>query len=134
MRQNNRINWRNGNGEIIGFAACVSLLFLLVVSIMVFTAYTIRNQQLTVAAYCAGRAAAVSQTYDLGEKRAAAVLDAIYTEHEVKMEIKKTGTWKKGNLFTIELSQEFPYIFPFADKTLSCNLTMMIEGSPPRGK
>ena len=74
MNTTNRIRWKSGNGEMIGFAVSAFLLFIIMVALVTITYHSIRTQQLTVATYCAGRAAAVSQTKALGEARATAVL------------------------------------------------------------
>lgn len=133
MKQKKRFRWHNGNGEILGFAISIMLLFLVMVSVIVFTTYTTRGQQLTVATYCAGRAAALAQYPDLAEERAKSVIKNMYDDRlSISMRIETTEKWTKGNLFTIELNQKFANIFPFQDRVQTCRLTMMIEGSPPR--
>ena len=142
MNTTDRIKWKNGNGEMIGFAVSIFLLFIVMVALVTITTYSLRQQQLTVSTYCAGRAAAVSQTKALGENRANAVLKMIYNQGNDKdpltasddagsvwMEIETVqDSWVMGNFMTITVKQSFPKIFPFEAQTQTCKMTMLIEG------
>lgn len=134
MTEKKRFSFRNGNGEILGFAISIFLLFFLMIGIVVFSSLTIRKEQLTVATYCAGRAAAISQTPSLGESRAAAIIKAMYPHDDCKMEMTVPKEWEIGYLFTIEVSQPVPELIPFANtiiaKENTCTLTMMVENEP----
>ena len=154
MKTTDRSKWKNGNGEIIGFAGSIFLFFLIMVTIVSLMGATTRSQQLTVATYAAGRAAAVSQTYDLGTARARAVLMTMYDkelsdgesdeDESIWMNISAYSNegapinirdnWEMGNLFTIELYQKAPVLFPFTSNVQSCKLTMMIEGKGDKKK
>ncbi len=127
-----KLNWRKGNGELIGFAASLALFLLMCVAIMTFASFTMKSEQLTVTAYCAGRAAALAQTEDLAKQRADAVMKAMCREMPYEMEIKIVDgdKWEKGNLFKINVSQEFPDAYQFINgfRDMHRELTMMIEG------
>lgn len=138
MTEKKRFSFHNGNGEILGFAISIFLLFFLMIGIVVFSSLTIRKEQLTVATYCAGRAAAVSQTPALGESRASAIIKAMYPNDDCKIEMTIPKEWKIGYLFTIEVSQPVPELIPYANTILTkegiCKLTMMVENEPPLQK
>ena len=135
MERNHNINWRKGNGEILGFAVSIALLFLIMVSLIYFTGYTTQHEQLTVATYCAGRAAAVSQSPGLATSRANAVIRSIYPDGGAKVSIRSNGDWKKGNLFEVEVAGNLPTLglggawsIQLGKQERVCTLTMMIEG------
>lgn len=129
-----KLNWHKANGEILGFAICVPILVALTIGIIAISAHATRSQQLTISTYAAGRAAAVSQTKELGENRARAVLQNIYRtqnfgETSVWFQFTTTNNeWNAGDLFTIEVHQAMPALYPFQDRDQSCSLTMLIEG------
>ena len=127
-----KIKWRKGNGEMIGFAASLALFLLLCVAIMTFTSFTMKSEQLTVTAYCAGRAASLAQTEDLAKQRADAVMKAMCREmpYELELKIVEGEEWEKGSMFTIKVSQDFPSAFQFINsfRSMSRELTMMVEG------
>lgn len=123
-----KFRWHNGNGEIIGFAFVAVFLFFIMLAVTTITAYATHAEQLTVMTYCAGRAACVSHTKAFGETRAKSVID-VMSDGDVTFQIKTlNGSWKTGNLMTIEVTQPFPAIFPFNGQDQVCKLTMMIEG------
>ncbi len=132
--------WTKGNGEIIGFAVSVILLLFLIVSIVSYTSLTTKKQQLSVAAYAAGRAAAVSHDDTLAKARAAKVLETIYDSYYSSEESNTVGSvwyeieyddWKIGNIFTITVYHRFGGMFPFPEKTRSYKYAMMIEAQTP---
>ena len=137
--------WKKGNGEIIGFAVSVLLIVFLIVTVVSYTGLTTRKQQLAVAAYAAGRAAAVSPDPDLANKRAAAVLKGVYTEDhyvtsssttpgDVWYEISYKGNWEIGNIFTITVTHHSPALFPFPERDHAYKYAMMIESQMPNYK
>lgn len=123
---------------MIGFAVSAFLLFIIMVALLTITYHSIRTQQLTVATYCAGRAAAVSQTKALGEARANAVLKSTFVNQEELVQSDEAGSawmeiktvkdsWQAGNMMTITVHQMFPAIFPFQAHEQTCQMTMLIE-------
>lgn len=133
-------NWRNANGEILGFAICVFILTALMMTVSAFMNYSIKSQQLTVAAYAVGRAAVVSQDEYLADSRAYAVLQTVYGSDRVSREasdepdhawytIEYPGEWKTGKLATVTVSQRLGSIFPLGEQTVSRSIAMMIEDS-----
>lgn len=136
MRQSH-FRWTKGNGEIIGFAVSVILILFLIVSIISYTSLTTKKQQLSVAAYAAGRAAAVSHSDTLAKERAEKVLMTVYSQSYYSPSSSTTpGTvwfemdyedWKIGNIFTITVTQHFSGMFPFPERDRSYKYAMMIE-------
>jgi len=133
-------NWRNGNGEILGFAVCVFLLTALMVTVSAFMNYSIKSQQLTAAAYAVGRAAVVSRDENLADSRAYAVLQTIYGSGRASREasdepdhawyaIEYQGEWKTGKIATVTVSQRLGSIFPLGEQTVTRSIAMMIEDS-----
>lgn len=132
-----KINFKNGNGEILGFAVCIPILVAMMMGVLAIATFSIRSQQLTVSTYAAGRSAAVSQMKEIGTKRAKAVLENTYmqtlTESDEPGSVwmyltSENDEWNTGELFTIEVHQIFPKLFPFQNPDQMCRLTMMIEG------
>lgn len=132
-----KINFRNGNGEMLGFAVCIPILVIMIIGVLAISTFSIRSQQLTVSTYAAGRSAAVSQTKEIGMNRAKAVLENTYMQ--TLSESTEPGSvwmyltsekddWNTGDLFTIEVHQVFPKLTPFEQQDQVCRLTMMIEG------
>jgi Flp pilus assembly protein TadG len=133
-------NWRNGNGEILGFAVCVFLLTALMVTVSAFMNYSIKSQQLTAAAYAVGRAAVVSRDENLADSRAYAVLQTVYGSGRASREasdepdhawygIEYQGEWKTGKIATVTVSQRLGSIFPLREQTVTRSIAMMIEDS-----
>lgn len=156
--------WKNGNGEILGFAITAVAWVLILTAMIAFSFYTISQEQLTAATYSVGRAAVISNTLGDANSRASAVLKTIYgAEHSgttsgttpgyVWFEIKristvngkesivsfsdKTGTdnqWEIGSMAQITLHQAMPKIFPFNGSTIDCSISMMVETQMFDGK
>lgn len=148
-----KIKWNNGNGELLGFSASLILWFMIIVSMMSFSYYTIRREQLTTATYAVGRAAVVSDSFSQAQDRAYAVLKTIYgTDHcgttsgtskgYVWYEIKKmtddsktiaytdsdsSDPWEIGTMAKITLHQVMPGVFPFNAGTIESSVVMMVE-------
>ena len=131
-------SWRSGNGEILGFSVCVLVLTFILLAVSAFTNYSVKSQQLTVAAYAVGRAAVVSQNENLADSRAYAVLKTIYGDsHASRNESNETdhawysieysGKWKVGKIATITVCQHLGSIFPLGEQTISRSIAMMIE-------
>lgn len=141
MERKRCFRWRHGNGEMIGFAVCAGILTVVMVSIMAFMNYSIRAQQLTVAAYAVGRAAVVSSDEQLAKARAFAVLKTIYGEdHSGNTEsdlidnawytIEYDGDWKVGKIVTVSVYQHIGAIFPLKEQNIKRSIAMMIEDQP----
>lgn len=135
----NKIRWKSGVGEALGFAACSLLLLLLVISLLSISNYEIRSQQITTACYSAGRAAVVSSDPDLAKQRAEAVLKTIFGKSNVhtsetdeidhvwySIEVDD-DEWRIGNIMTITVSQHINEVFPIPETDIEFSLAMMIE-------
>lgn len=132
-----KVDFKNGNGEMIGFAVCSAIFLLLIVGMLAISTFSIRAQQLTVSTYAAGRSAAVSQTKEIGVARAKAVLENTYMQTLAESDepgsvwmylSSENDSWNTGDFFTIEVHQVFPRLVPFEQHDQICRLTMMIEG------
>jgi len=133
------VNWKNGNGELFGFAICAPFLLVILIALMSFARYAIENEQLTAATYCVGRAAVVSHNLSTGQSRAKGVLDRIYDFHAVsgpssgsndvwmEMSIKNEDDWKVGEIITITLTQHFDSLYPLPAINIKRSIAMMIE-------
>ena len=133
------IDWRNGNGEMLGFAICAPFLVMIIIAVMSFSRYAIMKEQLTVATYCVGRAAVVSATPENANSRAKAVLERIYESHVSSgpsdnpndvwydIDVKEYDDWKVGKIAIITLTQHMNAVFPLPDFDISRSLAMMIE-------
>ena len=141
MRQFRKFSWRCGNGEVLGFAVCVFILTFILMAVSAFMNYSIKSQQLTVAAYAVGRAAVVSRDENLADSRAYAVLQTIdgsdRTSRSESAEvdhawysIEYAGEWKIGKIATITVSQHLGAIFPMGEQNISRSIAMMIEDQP----
>lgn len=136
-----RLSWKCGNGEVLGFAVCSFILTFILMAVSAFMNYSIKSQQLTVAAYAVGRAAVVSRDESLADSRAYAVLQTIYgsdrssrsesaeTDH-AWYTIEYTGEWKTGKIATITVYQHLGSIFPLGEQNISRSIAMMIEDQP----
>lgn len=149
MRFNRKI--KRGSGELLGFALMVPFIMMLLCAVLSSAQITVANQQLTYAAYSAGRAAVVAEDEELASQRAAAVLEILYGDKyqgmefsrgemvssdvsldnsEVWCKIQYLGTgasWIKGDVIKCTVYQNLNPIMPFTAGVRAQSVVMMIE-------
>ena len=142
---------KRGAGELLGFALMVPFIMMLLCAVLSSAQITVANQQLTYAAYSAGRAAVVAESEDLASERAEAVLDVLYGDRyqgisftradadalglslgngEVYCKIQYLGTgasWIKGDVIKCTVYQNLNPIMPFTAGVRAQSVVMMIE-------
>jgi len=127
--------FKKGNGELMGFLIVAPSIIIAISIIISIVQVSLVNQKLTTAAYNCGRAAAVSETQDIGEQRAEELYEELvgdvinsygYTACEV--EVLDGETWKKGSYIKCTVRTYLDVLMPFSSGVREQSIVMMIEG------
>jgi len=125
--------WKQGGGELLGFALTVPVVIFLVCCVVSAFQVAIANQELSYAAYNCGRAAVVSDSYELGSDRAKDVYGAIiegsgdgsYIPCEI--ELLDGETWGKGAYIKCTVRLYVDVLMPFTSGIREQSVVMMVE-------
>lgn len=141
-----RLNWRSGLGEMLSFAIIAPLLVFLIAAIISATQISIAEQNLTLACYTTGRAAAVATSLDNARSRARSIMQITYganytdgapsTNGQAGYTLvvgSHSGAWRKGDIMIVTVMQYIEPIMPFTSGTRFRSLAMMIENQKMYG-
>lgn len=126
-----RIRWKQGMGEMLGFAVIAPILLFIILYIISLFQIATTEQQLIYASYRAGRAAVISFSKEDALQAMDRTLDEIYPDDaSVSYDISiDDSSWLKGNVTLITVSKELNTMLPFGSGTRTRTIGMMIEHS-----
>ena len=129
--------WRKGSGELLGFVIIAPFIILLICFIIAATQISITNQNLTFAAYNCGRAAVISETYNIAEKKANEIYlaemgdvgsdAAHYSFIPCELEVLNGEEWEKGSYVKCTVRYYISTMMPFTSGVREQSIVMMIE-------
>ena len=131
-----KINWKKGSGEIIGFGIVMPMLVLLFCGIISAAQLSMANETLQYSAYSSCRAAVVTADESLALTRAETVAKEIVSQNgtidtstlDVKLTLMDVAYgWKKGNFVQCDVTVYVDTMMPFTSRTRTASIIMMIE-------
>lgn len=147
----NKINWEKGSGEMLSFAIVMPIICLIIIAVIGYFQYSFIRQQLEYATYKTVREAVVcenlAEAQNIAQKAVNAYAPKAWLKKGTKIETKlfftgngvngfgmdgselveNPNSWHKGNFIDCQLTGKYLLLIPFGNKTVTTNLTMMIE-------
>lgn len=131
-----RLGFKKGSGEFIGFAVVMPFIFIIILYIVNVLQIGVLEEKLTFAAYSCGRAAVISSSSDAAYSNAVSTLEEIQSQDglsiggtDVKVSISGNAAWVKGNIIIVDVSCYFEPVLGIQRGEHTRRVAMMIEHS-----
>lgn len=152
----NRIKWRKGSGELIGFAIILPIVVLFIITILSTAKISNAKQRLTYMTYTVARAMCVSSNEERAINRGDAIMAHVFGDTYTGCDYAHNGTssfgtdyvpfgtptyirdtrlyanllgdkWENGTILEITISQSQNSLMPLSKITYSQSLAVMVE-------